>query len=146
LLGYERVVAENFLLGARLGFAFRGAPTNNAGEAFMPFHVELRAGYVFGSAPFESGGLRPYLAAGVGLAEVASNVGVEYYENRAGYDAGLTGTLDAWRRTGQGFFAPTLGTQFAFGRSAINLEARLLVMLGTPGLAPALGLAYAFGL
>ena len=29
---------------------------------------------------------------------------------------------------------------------ALSLEARLLVMLGTSGLAPALGLAYSYGL
>lgn len=146
LLGFERVVGDNFLLGVRLGFAFRGAPTNKAGQTFMPWHLELRGGYVFGSAPFESGGLRPYLVVGGGLAEVASNVGVQYFEDQAGYEAGHAGTLDAWRRTGQGFVAPTLGAQYAFGSSALSLEARLLVMLGTSGLAPALGLGYSYGL
>lgn len=147
LLGYERLFDKNILLGGRLGFAFRGAPDSRAGVKFLPLHIELRASYVFGSDPFASDGFRPYAALGFGVAEVDSRVPVEYYEDEAGYTAGLKGTLDAWTRTGKTFAAPTLGAQYAFGTSsALSAELRFGIMLGSYGFAPAAGLTYSHGL
>ncbi len=146
LVGYERLIGGHFALGARAGFAFRGGPSLRGAE-FLPAHAELRMAYYFGSDPFAEPGVRPYLAVGGGLAEVRGRVDVDYYEDSKAYNQAHKQTLDAWRKTGRGFIAPTLGAQFAFTRSfALTLEVRLLAMLGTSGYAPAASVGFSQGL
>lgn len=147
LFGYERVFGEHLAVGARLGFAFGGGPTAPNREKFMPFHAELRLAVYFGKAPFAGSAVRPYLALGGGLAEVQSRLSVDYYEDAAAYNQGRQGTLDAWRTSGRGFVAPTVGTHFPLGRTtALTLELRVLAMLGRQGVAPAAGIGFTQGL
>ncbi|HEY3667641.1 MAG TPA: hypothetical protein VGL19_16670 [Polyangiaceae bacterium] len=138
LVGFDRLISSNVSVGARAGFAFRGGP----GSKFLPFHGELRANYWFGTDPFESSGLRPYLSLSAGVAEVDGQVLVEYYD-----PAGKKGSLAAWRATGKGFAGLGFGMMIPFaGNSGIVPEVRAMEMLGASALALnlSLGLAYGF--
>jgi hypothetical protein len=137
LLGFDRLVSSNVSVGMRAGFAFRGGP----GGKFLPFHGELRANYWFGSDPFESSGLRPYLSLSGGIAEVDGDVLVQYYN-----PAGDKASLAAWRATGKGFAGLGFGTMIPFaGSSGIVPEVRAMEMLGASGLAFDVALGYAYG-
>ena len=138
LIGFDRLLSSNLSLGLRLGYAFGGRP---AGESkFFPFHAELRANYWFGSAPFESSGLRPYLTLSGGLAEVDGKVPVEYY------DANTKKTLDAWRKTGKPFAGLGFGIMVPFaGGNAIVPELRAMQMFGASGTVFAGSIGYARG-
>ena len=141
LLGYDRLFTPQITAGARLGLGFRGAPTSTLAGKFFPLHLELRGSYFFGSDPFARTGFRPYAGLSVGIVEVDAHITVDYFDN------GERGTLDAWRKTGRGYFALNGGTQFALAKnSAITAEARLQIMMGTSGIAPALALGYAHSL
>lgn len=149
LLGYERLFGENVTVGAKLGFAFGGSPkaTSGSGSAFLPLHAELRGSYWLGSAPFEADGFRPYLGVAAGLAEVDGRVTVEYFQDQAGATAGAKGKLDAWRKTGNGFVGLHLGTAYAFAKTQqIQLELRLVQMLGASATGGALSIGYSLGL
>ena len=141
LLGFDRVIGSNFSLGARLGFAFGGGPASFQGGKFSPLHAEARANYWFGSDPFESSGLRPYVSLSGGLAEVDGHVLVEYYNLQS-----QKGSLDAYRKTGKTFAGLGFGVMIPFaGSSGIVPELRALEMLGTPGTAFDLSIGYALG-
>ena len=140
LVGFDRMLGSNVSLGLRLGFAFGGAPAPKTGSSFLPVHAEVRANYWFGSAPFESTGLRPYVSLSGGLADVDGHVLVEYYA-----PSGAKGTLDAWRKTGKEFAGLGLGTMIPFGSSGIIPEVRLMRMFGSPATAFDLAIGYAYG-
>ncbi|MEO6600184.1 MAG: hypothetical protein ABIQ16_09955 [Polyangiaceae bacterium] len=140
LIGFDRLLSSNVSLGLRLGFAFGGGPTTIAGAKFLPFSGELRANYWFGSDPFESSGLRPYLSLSGGVAEVDGHVAVEYYN-----PAGTKGTLDTWRKTGKGFAGLGFGLMIPIGSSGIIPEVRVKQMLGSSATAFDLALGYAYG-
>lgn len=147
MLGFDRVVSSNISVGARLGFAFGGGPATLAGSKFLPFRAEIRANYWFGTDPFESNGVRPYVNLSFGLADVDGHVSVEYFQDQAGYNANQKGTLDAWRRTGKTFGGLGFGLQIPVSDSlAIVPELRLKEMLGNSATAfdGSLGLAYGF--
>jgi hypothetical protein len=149
LLGYERLVGENVTVGAKLGFAFGGSPkaTTGSGSAFLPIHAEVRGSYWFGSAPFAADGFRPYAGVAAGLAEVDGRVTVEYFQDQAGYADGAKGKLDAWRKTGNGFIGLHLGGAYAFSKTQqLQLELRVLQMLGASATGGALSIGYALGL
>jgi hypothetical protein len=147
LLGFEQVLGDNFALGLRLGLAFRGGPSLRGGEKFLPVHAELRAAYYIGNAPFAKSGVRPYLALGGGLGELRGRINIDFYRDAEAYNRAQKQTLDAWRRTGPAFVAPTVGAQFAFSRTfALTLELRWMVLLGVSGSAPAASIGFAQGL
>ena len=146
LLGFDRLLSSNFSMGVRLGFAFGGGPTPNTGDKFLPLHAELRGNYWFGTDPFESDGVRPYVGLSVGLAELDGHVSVEYYADQAGYNSNSKGTLDAWRKTGKAFGGLGFGMMIPFaGSSAIVPEVRAMEMLGASSLAFDVALGYAYG-
>jgi hypothetical protein len=149
LIGYDRLLGDNFMLGLRVGFAFGGSPkaTTGSGAAFLPFHAEARASYWFGDAPFASSGLRGYAGLALGLAELDGHVSVEYFQDRAGYDANAKGKLDAWRKTGNVMLGLHAGIAYAFTtEQELLLELRILQMVGESGLGGAVNIGYGFGL
>ena len=146
LLGFDRLVSSNFSVGARLGFAFGGGPTTFSGAKFLPLHAELRGNYWFGTDPFASSGVRPYVGVSVGLAELDGHVSVEYYKDEPGYNSNSRGTLDAWRRTGKTFAGLGFGMMIPVaGSSGIVPEVRVMEMLGAASLAFNATLGYAYG-
>ena len=140
LVGFDRVLGSNLSLGLRLGFAFGGSPAPSHGAKFQPLHAEVRANYWFGTDPFQSSGLRPYLSLSGGMAEVDGHVLVEYYA-----PAGGKGTLDAWHKTGKTFAGLGFGAMIPFGSSGIVPEARIKQMFGTSATSFDLALGYAYG-
>jgi hypothetical protein len=145
LVGFDRLLGDNLTAGVRLGYAFRGGPTKKPdGKAFLPLHFELRASYWFGSKPLGKKGLRPYVVAAGGIAEVDASVLVIVDDPTS--DTG-TYKLAAWRKTGQSFVAGGAGAVFALNpNSGLLLEVKLQEMLGASGTAITLSGGYAFGL
>ncbi|MGC4093290.1 MAG: hypothetical protein QM756_36445 [Polyangiaceae bacterium] len=134
LLGYDQLLGENLELGFRVGWAFGGGPSAPGGGKFMPFHAELRGAAFFGKAPFAGSNVRPYVALGAGFAEVQSHLSTDLYQSAADYAQAKQTTVDAWRTSGRGFVAPTVGCQFPFAKgSALTLELRTMIMLGMLG-------------
>ena len=81
LLGYDRLLTANIMLGARVGFAFLGGPKPNGGNSFLPLHLEARGSYWFGNEPFARSGFRPFVFVGGGMAQVDSKVEVTVVED-----------------------------------------------------------------
>jgi hypothetical protein len=148
MIGYDRRVSSNVLLGARLGYAFGGGPTPLEGSAFLPFHGELRAALFLGSRPFVRKGLRPNLSVGAGVAELTSHRSVEYWDSQQNFeDDAEAGTLDAWRRTGKVFFAPGFGVVIPAGsRGGVTVDLRGMFLFGKSATAIALAVGYALGI
>lgn len=139
LVGFDRLLGSNVSLGARVGFAFGGAPPR-ASAKFLPLHGELRLNYWFGTEPFASSGLRPYVSLSGGVAQMDSRVTVEYYDLQ-----GKKTSLDAWRKTGKGFAGLGFGMMIPIGGSGIIPELRALRLFGDGGTAFDVALGYAYG-
>jgi len=139
LVGFDRLLTSNLGLGLRVGYAFGGRPAG--ADKFFPMHLELRANYWFGSAPFEGSSVRPYLSLSGGLAEVDGKVSVEYYDQN-----NAKKTVDAWRKTGKGFAGLAFGVMVPFaGNNGIVPELRAMQMFGASGTVFALSIGYARG-
>ena len=72
MLSYERFLVDNISLGVRFGFAFSGAP-----EDLFPLHFEGRGTYYFSDVTKGKARFAPYIAVGVGVAQVDSKAEVE---------------------------------------------------------------------
>ncbi len=164
MLGYEYQLQMGLALGARVGFAFGGAP-ESVDHKFMPVHAEARVGYSkrIGKSP-----LVPYLFLSGGMMEVDGKLTVpltqsqdqcrrpdgtlgggacppppEDSPNQAMGETlpGFTAptNVDAWRWAGNGFAAGGLGTRILFtGGFGPYLEARMGYAF--PTAAPVIGL------
>lgn len=147
LLGYDRVFIDRVTAGARLGYAFRLAPSAEGVSASVPVHLELRGAYHFlGARPFEEGGLHPFAGLGVGLAEVDAVTALEFYKDAAAFAAKKRSRLHAWRRSGTGFAAPTAGVTYGIAGMLVTAELRALILFPAPGTSISLGLGAAYGL
>ncbi len=148
MIGYDRRVSNNLLLGARLGYAFGGGPTPLEGAPYLPLHAELRAQLFLGSSPFARKGLRPNLSAGIGVAELTSHRTVEYWDSQQNFeDEAEAGKLDAWRRTGKVFFAPGFGVVIPAGsRGGVTVDLRGMFLFGKSATGLALAVGYALGI
>jgi hypothetical protein len=143
MLGYDRLVHANVTLGLRVGFAFNGA--SGGGASFLPFHAEARIGFWPGHEPFADKGVRPFIIASGGVAQVDAKVKVNVLEDGTACGAqnpsdtsspctqpSSDGTLEprqqaltVFRQNGLGFAAATFGVQFAPStRVAIDLGVR----------------------
>ena len=76
LLSFDRAFTPNIMIGARAGYAIGGGPAPSGGAAFLPVHAELRGSYWFGKDALSKKGLRPYVFAGGGMAQVDSKLEV----------------------------------------------------------------------
>ncbi len=150
--GYDRLILDNIMAGARLGFAFRTASADAA--SFLPVHLEVRGSYFIGRKPFESLGARPFVFASGGLAQIDTGVDVEVLEDGAKCEAtditsttspctkvtdldfgggkpeARVQTLTAIKQAGRGFISLGGGLQYApIERVAINVGLRMSVTL-----------------
>jgi hypothetical protein len=147
LLGYDRALAANFMVGANVGYAFNGGPQRPGGRAFEPFHAEAHASFWLGHAPLARAGLRFFVAGAIGMQEVDASIPVDVYQTTAAYQAGQSQNLTAWKKTGTGFAAIGLGAMYAITPAGgIVLELRGQQMFPTAGAGAALQLGYAIGL
>lgn len=165
VVGYERIVASNVGLGARIGFAFNGA--TQGGASFMPVHAEARFAYYIGHKPFVGTGVRPSVFLSGGAAEVDTQVQVNVLEDGATCGAKNPGStsspctkpshdgvlekreqqLTAYKQAGPGFagggvafaFAPVESAEFHVGvRAAVTFPSAVF------WLAPEAGFALGF--
>jgi hypothetical protein len=132
---YDRLFGRNVQLGLRVGFAFNGGPTPPGASGFLPVHVELRGTYFLGKDPFARTGVRPFVFAATGLAQVDTRVGVEVREPpsaacpaNAGNECRLS--LDSWHRSGLTFLGLGVGAQYAVTKAqALVLDVKVSEML-----------------
>jgi hypothetical protein len=152
LVGYDRILFQNFSAGLRLGYAIGGGPKEPAGRSFVPFHAELRGMYWFG--PIEPGKLRPYALVGGGLAQVDSSVTTEIVDRCPGPPTDpqcTTGQVQrsrvtVWKKTGTTFASAGGGALYPIDdRSGINAELKLEVLFPSSGTGVALQAGYIRG-
>ena len=137
LLSYDYMVGR-FSVGARLGWAFRGAPKD-----FSPIHIEARAAYSLRKDPFKLN-FRPYLGLAFGHAQVDASSKTDIVDcvskdptciSTADKNA-LNGYLmsgdaairhvEAYRSGAPFFFGPTISLMYAFTNDAavvLNINA-----------------------
>jgi hypothetical protein len=146
LLTYERFVTDEISLGARVGFAFGGAP-----EDFFPLHFEARGTYYFGPIPESRVLFVPFVALGVGAAQVDSKASATIVECREGAEefctsdppapvntgfldpmsgGGRLRTIDAYKTLGKAFIVVSPGARFLLADN-LAVMANLGLMLMT---------------
>jgi hypothetical protein len=146
LLGYDRVVADGVMVGARLGYAFLGAgPVADGGKAFFPAHIEARASYWFGADPFIRVGVRPYVVGGLGAGQFDGKVPVPLANEALGVRSQLT--PDAWRKVGTFFGTAGFGMMYAIDHdSGVTAELKAAAALPTFGLVGSIQVGYSRGI
>ncbi len=181
LLSYDRALSAKWLAGVRVGYAFGGGPPAardvaydsegrivqviDEGIAFLPYHLEARISRWFGSG-VETAGMRFYLHAGGGLAQVDAKVetsvkdcGLYAPRGSPEYAACASGQipasdpalrevkLDAWKKLGKVFGTVGGGAVYAFSEG-LGLQLNVNAMLTLPAtgfvLEPSLGLIAGF--
>jgi hypothetical protein len=146
LVGYDRALGAHVTAGARLGLALGGGPQRPGGGGFLPLHVEARAAYWLGADPLARAGLRYYVVAAGGSAQVDASVPVDVYASRQAYAGGQSQTFKAWRKAGLGFVAAGPAAMIAFTPSTgLALEARVFEMFPTTATGFGLQMAYLVG-
>lgn len=151
VLGYERLLFAGFSAGAFAGYAFRFAPTPEGRKAFFPLHLEARATYTFGRAPFEDDGdrLAPFVFLAFGVAQVDTHVVIRVNEIpcEAKVSPACKRDLDAFRLTGNVFTTLGGGVRFRIeGPHAILGAMRATALFGDGGFVLSPEIAYQFGL
>ena len=155
LIGYDRVLVAGLTLGVRLGYVLRGMGPRADGasaHAPVPFHVEGRLAYWFGTDVFSTKGVRPFLFAAGGLAQVDTHFNVTVDEDPSkppppAQTNPPSQHLDAYRRMGQGFAGGGAGVMYAFTPGiGLALDVKYMRLFPTAGnvLAPELSFAVGF--
>jgi hypothetical protein len=176
LLGYDRVIVKDqpFTLGVRVGYAFNGGPgvpegfnkdgTATSEKKFMPFHLEARATYYLGKGVLSRAGVRPFVYASGGLAQVDSKVsgvpvdndckgfGLSSDKNASPYACKVDANgklqelknvnVDVWRKMGTGFIAVGGGMGYAINKASMfTVDLKFSLFLGSAGFAisPSIG-------
>jgi hypothetical protein len=143
LVGYDRALGAHVTAGARLGLALGGGPQRPGAGGFVPLHVEARAAYWLGADPLARAGLRFYVVAAGGSAQVDAAVPVDVYASRQAYAGGQSQAFKAWRKAGLGFVAAGPAAMIAFTPSTgLALEARVFEMFPTTATGFGLQMAY----
>jgi hypothetical protein len=151
LIGYDRVIFPNIMLGARLGYAIGGGPAEPGGAAFVPFHAELRGVYWF--APLEVGKVRPYATAGGGLAQIDSSVTTEIVDRNPQGQIPIdeegqptASRVTVWKKTGTTFGAVGAGAMYPLNStSGITAELKGVLLFPSSGMSVSLQAGYAYG-
>ena len=182
LVSYDRALSPNWLAGVRIGYALGGGPPSGRdvnydsegritevvaeGRAFLPIHLEARISHWFGADVLSKQGMRPYVHAGGGLAQVDAKVetpvrdcglfaprgSAEYQACASGQipatEPGLTEVkLDAWKKLGQGFVNAGGGVVYTFSeRFGLQLNLNLMLTVPVTGFVvePSLGAVMGF--
>lgn len=145
LIGYDRVVGSRFQVGARLGFAFLGNQTHTTGGDFLPYHASGRFAFFFGSAPFESTGVKPFVYATGGLAQVVGRVTNAIRDAESGGEP--VKKLDTYERAGIYFAGLGGGLHYAVSQELamiIDVAAWQMFPEQTTVLSPSFGATYGF--
>lgn len=150
MVGLDRAITSNITVGARVGYAFGGGPQGqNDARGFLPLHLEARAAYFLGAAPFSKLGLRPYAFAAAGLAQVDSRATVHVVESGGPTpqpDNPAEQDLIVYKKMGQAFGGVGAGAFYATApTSGFLVELKAMVMFPSSGqvLEPTIGYAHA---
>jgi hypothetical protein len=147
LLGYDRALTQNIMVGGRLGYAFNGGPQRPGASSFLPVSVEARGEYWFGHDPLGRSGFRFFVLAGAGMEEVDASVPVDIYASAQDYLAKKSQNFNAWKKTGLGFAEAGPGLMYAITpNTGILLEAKGVLMFPTSAAGAAAQLGYVIGL
>jgi hypothetical protein len=151
LIGYDRVLFPNITVGARLGYAIGGGPTQPNGASFVPFHAEVRGAYWF--APIEIGKIRPYATVGGGLAQIDSSVTTQLVDRSAQgqipVDPGgqpQASRVTVWKKTGTTFASLGGGAMYPLTeKSGITAELKGVLLFPSSGVSVSLQAGYSHG-
>jgi hypothetical protein len=150
VLGYERLLYAGLTAGVFAGYALRLAPEANGRKAFFPLHLEGRATYTFGAAPYEDEGDRfnPFVFVSLGVAQVDTHVVIRVNEIPCESQIlpACKRDLDVFRTVGDGF--ATLGGGLrvrVVGNQALRAAVRATVMIGDGGFVFSPEVAYELG-
>lgn len=153
MASYDRWFGR-FAAGARVGFAFGGAP-----EDFNPLHLEVRALYSMRRDPLRQR-LRPYLGLMAGLAQAdpksktrvvdctdaspnCEDASLEELAAPGNFPGAAELSLDAYRTGSTVFFGPALGVIYAFSNEQamqLNVNAMFPDLVVQPSLGYVMGL------
>jgi hypothetical protein len=141
LVGFDRLFGENLTLGVKLGYAFNGGPAAEGGKAFLPVHAEARVAYFFGKNPFGATGIRPYVTANGGVAQIDARVTVQVTDQLG------QSNLAAWKKGGTSFVGAGVGAMWLTSPgSGFVAELRLEQLFSSSATGVSLQLGYAIGL
>jgi hypothetical protein len=147
LIGYDHAIRENFTAGVRVGYAFGGGPQRPTASSFLPIHGEVRLTYWFGDEPLGQSGVRFFLLAAGGIAEIDASLPVNAYANLPAYANKQSESYQAWKKTGLAFGAIGGGAMFAITpATGVALEAKGIEMFPTTATGFGAQLAYVVGL
>lgn len=143
LAGYDRLVKDHYLFGARLGWVFRGGgprPDGARGPDFLPFHGEARVGYLFGSAPLGPNGVRFSVFVNGGLAQVDTLHRLTIREDlskpppAAQLDNPSSQELAAYHKSGTGFLGAGVNVAYYISRGiAISASPKFMRLFPSAG-------------
>jgi len=153
LMAYSRELTPGLWVGIRVGFAFSGgkakaaaAEQDPATSAFLPWLLELRVQRLLGEGAF-GGGLRPYVHAAGGLAEVSAEVAVQAPFTQDGATEGDARRLTAIRAMGLLFAGAGVGASVSLFDN-LRAEPEISGFFAFPSygwfLRPSIGLSYDF--
>jgi hypothetical protein len=147
VLGYDRALNANLSVGGRVGFALGGGPARPNAAAFVPLHIEARGTYWFGRNALAHRGLRFFVLAATGVAQVDAAMPVNVYDSLDAYRSGQAQHYKAWHKAGLGFGAIGGGAMVAFTPSSgLLLDLKVMEMFPTPGTVVGIQVGYAVGL
>lgn len=153
LFGADVTPFSGISAGVRVGYAFRGGPRPDGGDAFLPVHLELRAAWWPLGPAWQEGKLQPYFLVSGGLAEIDAHGTVTVHEDRsvlppaAQLDNPDTQTLDVWKKLGRGFASGGIGAYYGFDSTGgVFADVRAMVMFPSSGNAGEIELGYALPL
>jgi hypothetical protein len=145
LVGIDFLLGQNLTFGARAGYGVNvQVPANGV-------HGEVRLAYWIGKEPFKQKGLRPYLVAMGGYANMDAKLNVPIAESGAtvGKNAGVppNQTLQVWRKSGPGFAGLGGGLMIPTGPAGgVLIEVKFEALFGNSGFALSPTVGYAIGL
>lgn len=135
LLSLDYAVLPNVTLGARVGYAFGGAPAD-----FVPFHAEARVAYWFGDLGSPASLVVPYVHLAGGLAQVDASVQAPVVIEDVNVD------LVAWKSAGTSFAGGGGGVLLQVGPGGVQANLNLMALFPTSGfvIEPSLGYIVGF--
>ncbi len=162
-VGYDRILGDNFSIGVRAGFAFRGA--KEAEASFLPLHLEARFGYWFRERPFLEV-VRPHLFVNAGLAQVDTKKKTSVLEDQQACGAMTSSSpctlttdaargspeprvqeLRAYKQAGPGFAGGGVGVSFSpipLLMLDVAVRASVTFPVVTPVFHPEAGVSFGF--
>ena len=169
LAGYDRILPLGFTIGGRVGYSFLGSPSATpkpsgghgaVPNSYLPFHGEVRGGWMLAKDGLSKGNIRPHVFIGGGVAQVNASVPLTVCDKSGLYDKehahpcdptnaaqGDKVAVNAYQVTGQGFVDFGAGaTYMIINNFGIQAEVKFMVMIPTTGfvIAPVIAPMVAF--